>query len=82
MHRNNTDRLPSFVANVIKEMKRHDEPAGKPKPGVLSRILLPILQAHMFVAPFCLPTKVILPFLFFQIKLILFVFVCLFFRFI
>jgi hypothetical protein len=39
----------------VKEIARVDDT----KPGVLSRILLPIPQAHIYVAPFCLPAKVI-----------------------
>jgi len=47
--------LPSFAACVIKEMKRLDDA----KPGTLSRLLLPLLQSHLFVAPFCLPSKAV-----------------------
>ncbi len=46
--------LPSFAEAVVKEMKRLDDT----KPGVLSRVLLPILQSHVHQAPFCLPAKV------------------------
>ncbi|EFX70011.1 hypothetical protein DAPPUDRAFT_328539 [Daphnia pulex] len=45
--------LPSFAGAIVKEIARVDDT----KPGVLSRILLPILQAHIYVAPFCLPAK-------------------------
>lgn len=46
--------MPSFAAAVLDEMRRLDDT----KPGVLSRALLPILQSHCYVAPFCLPSKV------------------------
>lgn len=45
--------LPSFAGCIVKEISRLEDT----KPGVLSRILLPILQAHIYVAPFCLPAK-------------------------
>jgi len=48
-----TGNLPSFAASVIKEMKRLDDT----KPGALSRLLLPLLKSHIYVAPFCLPEK-------------------------
>lgn len=47
--------LPSFAGSIVTEIARVDDT----KPGVLSRLLLPILQAHIYVAPFCLPVKVI-----------------------
>lgn len=50
-----TETLPSFATTVIREMKLLDDN----KPGALSRLLLPILQSHVYVVPFCLPAKVI-----------------------
>lgn len=49
--------LPSIADTIVKEITQLDDP----KPGVLSRVLLPILQAHIYVAPFCLPSKVKVP---------------------
>jgi len=54
--RASSGNLPSFAASVVKEMKRLDDV----KPGTLSRLLLPLLQSHLFIAPFCLPSKVTL----------------------
>lgn len=47
--------LPSFTECIVKEISHLEDT----KPGVLSRVLLPILQQHIYTAPFCLPKQVL-----------------------